>query len=158
MRTATPSPSATGGQARAFVGLAADPTNALHVFAATVGGLRETDPASPDPLHDWRDVTLPAAAAGQLAAVTVTSDRVVVIAAPAGLFWSPIPTAGNPWNFTTNAAVARSCTDVEWVTGGVVAAAAGAPGNPASPPNPAVPPTPPALFRGEWNPATGTFA
>ena len=82
----------------------------------------------------------------------------MVIAASAGLFWSPIPAPGNPWNFVTSAAVARPCTDVEWVTGGVVAAAAGVPGTPASPPNPAVPPTPPALFRGEWNPATGTFA
>jgi hypothetical protein len=139
-------------------GLAADPTNALHVFAATVGGLRETDPASPDPLHSWRDVALPAAANGQLAAVTVTSDRVVVIAAAAGLFWSPIPAAGGSWNFRTDPAVARPCSAVEWVSGGVVAAAPGAPGAPAIPPKPAVPPTPPALFRGDWIAATGTFA
>ena len=80
-------------------GLASDPTNPLHVFAATAGGLRETDPASPDPLHNWRDIALPAAASGPLAAVTVTDDRVVVIAPAAGLFWSKIPAAGGSMEF-----------------------------------------------------------
>lgn len=139
-------------------GLAADPTNALHVFAATVGGLRETDPGSPDPLHSWRDVALPPAAAGELKAVAVTAERVVVIAAPAGLFWSAIPGAGGAWNFVTDPAVARACSAVQWVTGGVVAAAAGVAAVPAAPPAPAIPAVPPALFRGEWSVATGTFA
>lgn len=138
-------------------GLDADPTDPLHVFAATVGGLRETDAASPDPLHTWRDVALPPAAAGALAAVAVTADRVVVIAAPGGLFWSPIPASGAAWNFRTDPAVARQCSGLVRVTGGVVAAASGVPGAAPAPPAPAVPPVPAALFRGEWT-AAGTFA
>ena len=133
------------------LGLAADPANALHIFAATWGGLRETDPGAADPLHTWRDVALPAAAGTNLNAVAVTDDRVVVIAATSGVWWSPIPGPGGVWNFQTDPAVAASCSSLVVAAGGVVAAAPGAPAV-AAPPSPAVPPR---MFRGES--AAGTL-
>ena len=139
-------------------GLAADPKNALHIFAATRGGLRETDPTALDPLHAWRDVALPPAAAGQLNAVTVTGDGVVVVAAAGGLFWSLIPPPGAAWGFRTDPAVARSCSSLAWIDGGVLAAAAGVAAVPATPGKAAVPAIAPALFRGDFSAATGTFA
>ncbi len=122
--------------------LAADPSNPVHVFAATSGGLRETNPSAADPLHSWRDVTLPAAAGVYLNSVTITADRVVVIAATTGLYWSPIPGGAALWNWQTDPAVARNCSSVVAVTGGVVAVAA----------------SPAALFRGEWTGATFGWA
>ena len=127
------------------LGLAADPTNPLHIFAATWGGLRETDPGAADPLHTWRDVTLPGAAGVNLSAVAVTDDRVVVIAATSGVWWSPIPGPGGVWSFQTDPAVATSCSGLVVTSGGVVAAAPGAPAV-AAPEAPAVPPR---MFRGE---------
>lgn len=121
--------------------LAADPSNPVHVFAATSGGLRKTDPAAADPLHTWSDVPLPAAAGTYLYSVTVTAERVVVVAAPAGVYWSPIPAGAAAWNWQTDPAVARACWSVAAVTGGVAAVAAG----------------PAALFRGEWNGTTFTW-
>lgn len=124
------------------LGLAADPTNSLHIFAATWGGLRETDPQSVDPLHTWRDVVLPAAAGVNVLAVAVTEDRMVVIACVVGVWWSPIPGAGGSWSFQTDPTVARRCSGLVVAAGGVVAAA---PGTPATKTAAAVSP---ALFRG----------
>jgi hypothetical protein len=128
----------TGAQ---VLDLAADPSNSKHLFAATSGGLRETNPSSADPLHNWRKISLPAAAGVYLSSVTVTADRVVVVASTTGLFWSRIPAAAAPWNWQTDPAVARSCSSVVAVTGGVLAVAA----------------SPAALFRGNWNGNTFTW-
>jgi hypothetical protein len=134
--------------------LASDPANPLHMFAATAGGLRETDPAAADPVHTWRDVPLHPRAKGDLKAVVVTGDRVLVVADSAGLFWSPIPAPGAAWSFTTDLAdplAARFCTGAAAVTGGVTAFAS------STPKAGAVSAQPVALLRGEWSAAAGTF-
>lgn len=141
------------------LGLAADPGNPLHIFAATVGGLRETDPASADPLHTWRDVPLPAPASGHLYAVAVTDDRIVVVADDKGVWWSSIPAAGGAWDFQTDPLVARACSGLAPVNDGIVAAASQRIAIPGQ-----VTALPPAMFRGEsiggavltWSETTNT--
>jgi hypothetical protein len=59
------------------------------------------------------------------------------------VWWSAIPGAGGAWGFQTDPTVARWCSALVVVTGGVVAAAPGAPASAT------IPVISPALFRGE---------
>ena len=139
--------------------LAVNPTNPVHVFAATGAGLRETDPLSADPLHTWRDVPLPAPMTGtRLTAVVITDARLVVVAGDNGVAWAPIPFPGAPWTFSTDPTWARPWTGAVAAPGGVVLAGGSSqpvlplPGKPGNPLVPGV------LLRGDWQPATSSFS
>ena len=132
--------------------LAVNPTNPVHVFAATGAGLRETDPLSADPLHTWRDVPLPAPMTGtRLTTVVITDARIVVVAGDNGVAWAPIPFPGAPWTFSTDPSRARAWTGAAAAPGGVVLAGA------STQPVPPLPGKPGSLTRARC-PAPGRLA
>ncbi|WP_426562054.1 hypothetical protein ACPPVT_16315 [Angustibacter sp. McL0619] len=140
------------------VALASDPSNVMHVFAATRYGLHESDPTAPDPLHTWKDIPLPPTLGGELRTVVVSDQRIVLVAGSGGIAWAPIPGPGAPWALSEDPSMRVSWTGAApGPDGSLVLAAASIQPPPPAPGVPPVPVIPGRLARGAWSPAAGTF-
>lgn len=68
--------------------LAFGPRGGNHIFAGCEGGLYETDPHAPDPLHAWHPVKLPSKVKTGYRIVTTAEPPRVVIATDHSVWWA----------------------------------------------------------------------
>jgi hypothetical protein len=84
--------------------LAFGPNGPLHIFAGG-DGLFETDTSTSVPLFNWRPVPLTPVRPGGMSIgsinrlVVLKQRRQIVLACSNGVFWSPIPTSGDVYNW-----------------------------------------------------------
>lgn len=68
--------------------LAFGPAGTNHIFAGCSGGLYETDPNAPDPLHAWHPVNLPPKVSIVYRVATTVEPPRVVLATDRGIWWA----------------------------------------------------------------------
>lgn len=82
------------------------PFGPRHIYAGTrhdlwgaADSLYETDPTAIEPLRSWRSVPLPSGVGTIYRVGVLKASRRIALACDGGVYWSPIPSPGGPYNW-----------------------------------------------------------